>query len=52
MKHFLMFYEVADDYLARRGQFRDAHLKKAWESHARGELVLGGALADPIDGAD
>lgn len=51
MKHFLLFYEVADDYLARRGQFREAHLKKAWESHGRGELVLGGALADPADGA-
>ena len=51
MKHFLMFYEVADDCLARRGQFRDAHLKKAWESHGRGELVLGGALADPVDSA-
>ncbi len=51
MKHFLMFYELAEDYLARRGQYREIHLKKAWESHARGELVLGGALADPVDGA-
>jgi uncharacterized protein YciI len=51
MKHFLLFYEVADDYLARRGQFREAHLKKGWESLARCELILGGALADPIDGA-
>lgn len=51
MKHFLLFYEVADDYLERRGQFRDAHLEKAWESHSRGELILGGALADPVDGA-
>lgn len=51
MKHFLLFYEVADDYLTRRGEFREAHLKKAWDSHAKGELVLGGALADPIDGA-
>ena len=51
MKHFLMFYELADDYLARRGQYRDIHLKKAWESHARGELVIAGALADPVDGA-
>lgn len=49
--HYLLFYEVADDYVARRGQFRDAHLKKAWESSARGELVLGGALAKPVDGA-
>jgi uncharacterized protein len=51
MKHFLMFYELADDYLARRGQYREFHLKKAWESHARGELVIAGALADPVDGA-
>jgi uncharacterized protein len=51
MKHFLMFYELADDYLARRAQYREIHLKKAWESHARGELVLAGALADPVDSA-
>jgi uncharacterized protein YciI len=51
MKHFLMFYELADDYLERRAQFRDAHLKKAWDSHSRGELILGGALADPVDSA-
>ena len=51
MKHFLLFYEVSDDYAERRAQFRDAHLRKAWASHANGELVLGGALADPLDGA-
>ena len=51
MKHFLLFYEVAADYLERRPAFRDAHLSKAWASHARNELVLGGALADPVDGA-
>ena len=51
MKHFLLLYDVGDDYLARRSEFRDAHLKKAWQSHARNELVLAGALADPVDGA-
>jgi uncharacterized protein len=51
MKHFLLFYDVGDDYVAKRATFRDAHLKKAWASHARNELVLGGALADPVDGA-
>ena len=35
----------------RRAQYREIHLKKAWDSHARGELILGGALADPVDGA-
>jgi uncharacterized protein YciI len=51
MKHFLLFYDFAADYLARRPEFREEHLAKAWAAHARGELVLGGALADPIDGA-
>jgi hypothetical protein len=51
MKHFLLFYQTADDYLDRRPQFRDAHLEKAWASHASGGLVLGGALVDPVDGA-
>ena len=47
--HFLMFYDYAPDYLERRGAFRDAHLQRAWQAEARGELVLGGALADPPD---
>jgi len=51
MKHFLMFYDFAADYLERRPAFREEHLAKAWAAHARGELVLGGALADPVDGA-
>jgi uncharacterized protein YciI len=44
-------YELAPDYLARRAQFRNEHLKLAWESQARGEMVLAGALGDPADGA-
>lgn len=51
MKHYLLFYEGADDYLARRRKFRAEHLAKAWEASRRGELLLGGAYADPIDGA-
>jgi uncharacterized protein YciI len=49
--HYLLFYDVADDYLARRTEYRDAHLTRAWAAAERGELVLGGALADPVDGA-
>ena len=49
--HFLLFYEVVPDYLTRRAEFRDAHLRLAWAAQARGELVLGGAYADPPDGA-
>ncbi len=49
--HYLLFYEAGEDYVPRRAQFRDAHLEKAWKASKRGELVLGGALANPIDGA-
>lgn len=49
--HYLLFYEVGEDYVSRRAEFRDAHLEKAWQASERGELVLGGALANPIDGA-
>jgi uncharacterized protein YciI len=51
MAHFLLFYDVSDDYLERRPQFRGAHLKHAQTAVARGELMLGGALAEPVDGA-
>lgn len=49
--HYLLFYEYSADYLDRRAEFRQEHLTLAWESEARGELILGGAFADPADGA-
>ena len=49
--HYLLFYEYSADYLDRRAEFRQEHLSLAWESEARGELILGGAFADPADGA-
>jgi uncharacterized protein YciI len=51
MNHFLLLYTTAPGYLERRGEFRAAHLKHAWEFHRRGELVLAGALANPANGA-
>jgi uncharacterized protein YciI len=51
MPYFALFYETVDDYVARRGQFRADHLALAREAHARGELLLAGALADPTDRA-
>jgi uncharacterized protein YciI len=47
--HYLLMYELCDDYLERRGEFRDAHLKLAWEAQERGEIIVAGALADPFD---
>jgi uncharacterized protein YciI len=49
--HYLLMYDAAPDYLERRPAFREEHLRLAWEAQARGELVLAGALADPVDGA-
>lgn len=49
--HYLLLYDLSPDYLENRDAFRAEHLKLAWEAHARGELVLGGALAEPADRA-
>jgi uncharacterized protein len=49
--HYLLMYDLASDYLDRRGEYRDLHLGLAWAAAERGELLLGGALADPVDGA-
>ena len=49
--HFLLIYEFVPDYLERRPLHRTEHLRFAWEAHRRGELVMAGALADPVDGA-
>jgi uncharacterized protein YciI len=47
----LLEYDVVDDYLDRRGEFRAEHLGLASDAHERGELVLAGAAGEPIDGA-
>jgi uncharacterized protein YciI len=49
--HYLLFYDLAPDYLDRRTQFRKEHLALAWEAADRGELILGGAVAEPVDTA-
>lgn len=49
--HYLLFYDVVPDYVERRAAFRAEHVALARAAVARGELVLGGALADPVDGA-
>jgi ketosteroid isomerase-like protein/uncharacterized protein YciI len=49
--HYLLFYDVVSDYETRRVPFRPAHLQYARDAAARGDLLLAGALADPVDGA-
>lgn len=47
--HWLLLYDLPDDYLERRGPLRDEHLGLVREAHERGELVMAGAVADPAD---
>ena len=49
--HYVLFYDVGEDFVARRAEFRERHLTLVKQAHERGELVLGGALADPVDAA-
>ena len=49
--YFVLIYELVEDYLQRRPEFRAAHLTLARDAEARGELVMAGALAEPADQA-
>lgn len=49
--HYFLWYELAPDYLEKRARFRAEHLSLAWQAVERGELVLGGAVGDPVDTA-
>ena len=47
MPYFALTYEVVDDFVNKRTPFRPSHLKEVREAHARGELVMAGALGEP-----
>jgi hypothetical protein len=49
--HYLLFYDYVDNAVDRRAPFREEHLRLAREALERGELLLGGAFAEPVDGA-
>jgi uncharacterized protein len=49
--HWLLMYELVDDYVERRAAHRNAHLALAWAAVSRGELLLAGAVAEPVDSA-
>ena len=49
--HYLLLYDVVDDYVNKRTPYRAAHIALARQAVVRGELVLAGALANPADGA-
>jgi len=49
--HYLLFYDVVEGYAEQRIPFRTTHLEYARQAVSRGELILGGALANPVDQA-
>ncbi|MFO7653195.1 MAG: YciI-like protein [Candidatus Krumholzibacteriia bacterium] len=49
--YFLLFYDYVENIVERRAAYREAHLALVGEYVDRGELVLGGAFANPADGA-
>jgi uncharacterized protein len=49
--HYLLIYDLAPDYLQRRGAVRNEHLALAWKAADDGHIVLAGALNDPVDTA-
>lgn len=49
--HWLLTYDLVDDYLERRAPLRGDHLALAEAAHERGDLVMAGALAEPTDRA-
>lgn len=51
MNYYALFYDVVEDYVSRRAEYREEHLRLAREAHRRGQLLLAGALTDPTDRA-
>ncbi len=49
--YFLLSYDYVANVVERRAPFREVHLKHAREAQARGELLMAGAFAEPVDGA-
>ena len=49
--HYLLIYDLVADYIERRAPLRAEHIALARAAETRGELILGGALANPPDGA-
>ena len=48
---FVLLYDYVENVVEKRAPFRGDHLALANEYLDRGELVMAGAFADPVDGA-
>lgn len=49
--YYLLTYHTVENYVEKRAPFRPGHLDYSSAAVARGELIMGGALGDPVDRA-
>jgi uncharacterized protein YciI len=51
MSYFALMYDVVEGFVDQRMPHRPAHLDLIKDAHARGEIVMAGALGTPPEGA-
>ena len=51
MAYFLLFYDTVENYIEKRAPHRALHLAHVNKYHKSGQIVMGGALAEPADQA-
>lgn len=48
---YLLQYQISDDYMKKRALYWEEHPSLAWQTAERGELLLGGAVGEPVKSA-
>ncbi len=49
--YYILFYKTVDNFIEKRAPYREKHMTLIKAAHARGDLLMAGALAEPADGA-
>lgn len=49
--HYLLFYKTVDSFIEKRTAYRLEHLDLVKDHVAKGQIVMGGAMAEPADEA-
>jgi hypothetical protein len=51
MNYYLLIYYTIDEYVKLRAPYREEHLRLVTEAHRKGDIIMAGALSDPVDRA-
>jgi len=49
--YYILFYKTVDNYIEKRGPYRQEHLRLVEQAYNKGDIVMAGALDEPADGA-